>query len=49
MEGENERYTLDTAYDKVGHGHMQRLIYYVCAVVRNSGCFYNYCFAYLIL
>ena len=41
--------TLDSVYEKIGHGKIQRLIAYVCAVSRNSGAFFAYCFAYLIL
>ena len=41
--------TLDTAYDRIGHGRIQRILVFVNSIVRNSGCFFNYCFAYLIL
>ena len=41
--------TLDTAYERIGHGRIQRILAYVNSISRNSGCFFAYCFAYLIL
>jgi len=49
MEEQKEIWTLDSAYEKIGHGCIQRIISYVNAVSRNSGAFFAYCFAYLIL
>ena len=41
--------SLDSAYEKIGHGNMQRMIAYVASISRNSGAFFAYCFAYLVL
>ena len=41
--------TLDSALEKIGHGRMQRLVAYVCAVTRVSGQIFAYNFAFLIL
>ena len=41
--------TLDIAYEKIGHGRIQRILAYVNAITRNSGMFFSCCFAYLIL
>ena len=41
--------TLDSAFEKIGHGRMQRLVAYVCAVTRVSGQIFAYNFAFLIL
>ena len=42
-------YTLDSAYEQIGYGRMQTLTTWTMAIVRNSGTFAVYCFAFLTL
>ena len=45
----NQNYTLDKAYEEIGHGLTQRLMAYVNAIARTSGNFFTCSFAFLIL
>ena len=45
-----ERYNLDSAYAKIGaFGTMQWMLTFVTSILRNSGNYIYYTFAYLIL
>ena len=44
-----EKYNLDQAYAKIGSGTMQTILTFVNAIARNSGAFFIYPFAYLVL
>ena len=48
MDGERD-YTLDRAYDEIGHGLTQKIMAYVNAIARTSGAFFTCSFAFLIL
>ena len=45
----SRRYTLDSAYEQIGYGRMQTLITWTMAIIRNSGTFPVYTFAYMTL